>query len=84
MQILGIIIQHVEEFTYVCGPALNLVKQHTGKQIEEKAKAASFQSNFLLPSAATDNLCFGEGTTAHTAGLVPQSCISPLGLGARR
>lgn len=69
MQILGI-IQHVEEFTYVCGPALNLVKQHK-KQIEEKAKAASFQSNFLLPSAVTDNLCFGEGTTAHTAGLVP-------------
>ena len=71
MQILGIIIQHVEEFTYVCGPALNLVKQRKGKQIEEKAKAASFQSNFLLPSAVTDNLCFGEGTTAHTAGLVP-------------
>ena len=68
----------------MCGPALNLVKQHKGKQIEEKAKAASFQSNFLLPSAGTDSLCFGEGTTAHTAGLVPQSYLSPLGLSARR
>ena len=48
MQILGIIIQHVEEFTYVCGPALNLVKQHKGKQIEEKAKAASFQSCIFI------------------------------------